>query len=220
MQQSPLLCFLSVDSLPLGDRNFFCPVATPEPRESVLQDSRRMLEQILTFGAFCANIEAHLLLMKCPIHESPSMWGMESNDLTQIAYVDFTPMSVMAMLRQLSARLFPPAVSLSQIRHSRSGNFICRRSIIEPEPVAVFTRARRAQSWSVVGTVPGSDSTRRNMPTPRHCDALGGAVGNFDYEPPAPPVELNCQKINPILRGTSEVWQRSLEPSFSEGGHE
>ena len=64
MQQSPRLCFVSVNSLPLGDRNLLCPVATPEPRKSVLKHSRRMLEQILIFGAFCANIETHLLLMK------------------------------------------------------------------------------------------------------------------------------------------------------------
>jgi hypothetical protein len=68
MQQSPLPCFLSVDFLPLGDRNFLCPVATSEPRKSVLKNSRRMLEKILTFSAFCTNIEADLRLMKCPIH--------------------------------------------------------------------------------------------------------------------------------------------------------
>src|SRR5215467_14447410 len=69
MQQSPRLCFFSVDFLPLGDRNFLRPVAAPAPRKSVLKHPRLMLEEILIFGAFCANIEAHLLLMKCPIHE-------------------------------------------------------------------------------------------------------------------------------------------------------
>jgi len=44
MQPSPRLCFFSVDSLPLGDGNFLCPVATPEPRKSVLKHSSRMLE--------------------------------------------------------------------------------------------------------------------------------------------------------------------------------
>lgn len=44
MQQSPLLCLFSVNSLPLGDRNFLCSVATPEPRKSVLEDSRLMFE--------------------------------------------------------------------------------------------------------------------------------------------------------------------------------
>jgi hypothetical protein len=43
MQQSLLLCFFSVDSLPLGDRNFLCPVAAPAPRKPILQNSRRVL---------------------------------------------------------------------------------------------------------------------------------------------------------------------------------
>jgi hypothetical protein len=44
MQHSLRLCFFSVDSLPLGDRNLLRPVATPESRKSVLKHSRRMLE--------------------------------------------------------------------------------------------------------------------------------------------------------------------------------
>ena len=71
MQQYSRPLFFYVDPLPLGDRNFLCPVATPKPRKSVLQHSRRMLEQMLIFGAFCASIETHLLLVKCPIREWP-----------------------------------------------------------------------------------------------------------------------------------------------------
>ena len=69
MQQSALLCFFSVDSLPLGDRNFLCPVAAPAPRKPILQNSCWMLEEIIIFGTFYANIEADLRLMECPIHQ-------------------------------------------------------------------------------------------------------------------------------------------------------
>ena len=88
MQKSSLLRFFSVNSLPLGNRNFLCPVTTPAPRKSVLEDSRRMLEQVLVFGAFCANIEAHLLLMKCPIHEWPNMWKLSPAILCKFASAD------------------------------------------------------------------------------------------------------------------------------------
>ena len=44
MHQSPLLCFFSVDSLPLGDRNFLGPVAASAPRKPILQNSCRVLE--------------------------------------------------------------------------------------------------------------------------------------------------------------------------------
>jgi hypothetical protein len=116
-------------------------------------------------------------------------------------------MSVMAMLRQLPARFSPPEVSLTQIRHSRSGNFVCGRPIVEPEPMAVFTGARRTESWPVVGAVPRSNSIRRDVLTPRLSDSLWGAVGNLDYETATPLVELNCQKIDPIPQGASEVRQ-------------
>ena len=53
-------------------------------RKSVLKHSRRMLEEILIFGAFCAKIEAHLLLMKCPIHEWSSKWEWSPADLRKL----------------------------------------------------------------------------------------------------------------------------------------
>ena len=69
MQQSPHMCRFSMGTFPLGDRYFLRPVAPAEPRQSVLKHPRRMLKQVLIFRAFRANVEAHLLLMKCPIHE-------------------------------------------------------------------------------------------------------------------------------------------------------
>ena len=113
------------------------------------------------------------------------------------------------MLRQLSAHLVPPRltvrpplVGLLKVRHSHFGDFIGRRSIVESEPMT------STQPWPVSWVyIPCSDSIRRDMLTARQCEAIRGALGNFDHKAPAPAVELNCQKVDAILRGPSEVRQ-------------
>ena len=85
---------LLVDSLPLGDRNFICSIAATAPRKSVLKHPRLMLEEILIFGAFCANIEPHLLLTKCPIHRLS--WEWETGTLRKLLPQILPPMSKIA----------------------------------------------------------------------------------------------------------------------------
>ena len=68
MQQPPLFRFFQVDFFPLGNTGPSGPVAAPAPSKPILQNSRLVVEQELIFFAFCANVEAYLRFMECPIH--------------------------------------------------------------------------------------------------------------------------------------------------------
>jgi hypothetical protein len=59
MQQPSIFRFFHVDFLPLWDRGPSGPVAAPAPRNPILQNSARMLEQLLVFFTLCANGEAY-----------------------------------------------------------------------------------------------------------------------------------------------------------------
>jgi hypothetical protein len=68
MQQPSFFRFFQVDFFPLGNAGPLGPVAAPAPRQPILQNSRLVVEHKLIFFAFCADVEAYLRLMECPIH--------------------------------------------------------------------------------------------------------------------------------------------------------
>jgi hypothetical protein len=67
MQQMSRLSLSSIDSFPLGDRNFLRAVAPSESHKSILKHLCLMIEEILVFCTFGPNIKSHFGLMKCPI---------------------------------------------------------------------------------------------------------------------------------------------------------
>ena len=69
MQQPSLFRLFQVNFFPIGNSGPPGPVATPAPRKPILQNPCRVLEQPLILFAFCANVEADLRLMECPIHQ-------------------------------------------------------------------------------------------------------------------------------------------------------
>jgi len=66
MQQSTLLRFCLVDFFPLWHSMLSGPIGAPAAHKSILQHSRLMPEQPLTFFAFRADINAHSGLHKLP----------------------------------------------------------------------------------------------------------------------------------------------------------
>ncbi len=68
MQQLSFCRLFQIDFFPLGNAGMSGPVAAPAARQPILENSRLVVEQKLIFFAFCAEVEAYLRLMECPIH--------------------------------------------------------------------------------------------------------------------------------------------------------
>ncbi len=103
-------------------------------------------------------------------------------------------------------RGFPPLVSVSKVGHSFPSNFVGAAPTVEPEPMPVLSRHRRAEPSSLWRIhIPCSHPTWRNVLVPRRYDALGRTVRNFNHETATPFVELNRKKIDTILNGATKV---------------
>ena len=68
MQQASLFRFFQVDPFPVGNGRLCGPITAAAPCKPILQDSGLVLEQALILGAFCADVEADLRFVECPIH--------------------------------------------------------------------------------------------------------------------------------------------------------
>lgn len=67
VQQPSCLSLFSINSFPLGDRNFLRAVAASESRKSILEYSCLMIAEVLVFCAFGPNIKSHFGLVKRPV---------------------------------------------------------------------------------------------------------------------------------------------------------
>jgi len=74
MQQSALLRFVLENSLPLRQVMLPGPISPAASHHPVLQNSCRVREQPLIFGAFCSGVKSYLRLINCPIHDLPLGW--------------------------------------------------------------------------------------------------------------------------------------------------
>ena len=111
----------------------------------------------------------------------------------------------------------PPPISLGQMIDEGLRYCWDRRTVIEPEPPSINTRARRSQTvplvWmKVVGRHLGSG----DVLSPRRRDPRRAAAGYLHDEAAAVTIKLHGEKVDSLLTDTTEVRKRSLEPSCTE----